>query len=256
MIKYPSGKEGNGILTKLHFCLPQESPKRRQYTKKAFQQLPPLNTPYILDIGCGTGAATIELAKLSSGKIMGLDINQSFLDTLVKKAKKLSLNHKIQTNKQSLFTMDFPAETFDIIWAEGSIHIIGFRKGLKDWKIYLKPQGFLVIHEMSWIKKNPPKEIKDYWEKLYPGIKTIQENLAIIPHYGYEIIDYFPVSPDVWWEAYYGPLQEKIKKYRLKPQYTTNPVSRTILNQKQREIDLYHHYAQWYGSAFYIMEKK
>ena len=43
-----------------------------KYTKKAFQMLPKLDRPRILDIGCGSGVQTIELAKLSKGEIIGI----------------------------------------------------------------------------------------------------------------------------------------------------------------------------------------
>ena len=87
----------------------------------------------------------------------------------------------------SMLNMDFSNENFDIIWSEGSIYIIGFEKGLKEWRGLLKPKGFLAVHEMVWLKDNPPKEIKDYWEGNYPGIKTIPDCLDIIP-------GFFPLS--------------------------------------------------------------
>ena len=36
-----------------------------KYTRKAFQVLPKLDKPCILDIGCGSGVPTIELAKIT-----------------------------------------------------------------------------------------------------------------------------------------------------------------------------------------------
>jgi methylase of polypeptide subunit release factors len=36
-----------------------------EYTIKAFNQLPPINQPNILDIGCGTGVPTLELTIMS-----------------------------------------------------------------------------------------------------------------------------------------------------------------------------------------------
>ncbi len=45
-----------------------------KYTKKAFQELPELNNPKILDLGCGSGIPTLELARLSHGEILGIDI--------------------------------------------------------------------------------------------------------------------------------------------------------------------------------------
>jgi len=56
-----------------------------KYTRKAFHMLPKLEKPHILDIGCGSGVPTIELAKLSNGEIIGIDINQSLLDKLNRK---------------------------------------------------------------------------------------------------------------------------------------------------------------------------
>ena len=46
-----------------------------QYTRMAFESIPRIDNPRILDIGCGTGMPTLELAKLSNGKITGIDID-------------------------------------------------------------------------------------------------------------------------------------------------------------------------------------
>lgn len=34
----------------------------------------------------------------------------------------------------SMFEMPFTDESFDIIWAEGSIYLIGFERGLDEWR--------------------------------------------------------------------------------------------------------------------------
>jgi cyclopropane fatty-acyl-phospholipid synthase-like methyltransferase len=43
--------------------------------------------PRLLDIGCGPGMQTIELAKISNAKITALDFYQPFLDELAKSVK-------------------------------------------------------------------------------------------------------------------------------------------------------------------------
>ena len=118
-----------------------------KYTRRAYQMLPKIENPHILDIGCGSGVPTIELAKLSDGEIIGIDINQSSLDKLNGKIGEEGFSSRVKTVKCSLFEMDFPDESFDIIWAEGSIWVIGFEKGLKEWRRLLKPSGFLVVHD-------------------------------------------------------------------------------------------------------------
>src|SRR4030065_309490 len=112
-----------------------------KYTKKAFKLLPKLDSPSILDIGGGSGVSTIELAKLCDGRIVALDIDEHALNRLDAKIKKAGLSHRMKTLKRSMVDMDFPAGSFDIIWSEGSIYVVGFEKGLRDWARFLKPNG-------------------------------------------------------------------------------------------------------------------
>jgi ubiquinone/menaquinone biosynthesis C-methylase UbiE len=245
---------GNDISSELYRDLPPEGSGRLEYTRKAFQMLPKMERPNILDIGCGKGEPTIELANLSNGLVTGLDIDQPSLDELKKKAEELNLSGRIKTLKCSMFDMDLPDERFDVTWAEGSIWFLGFEKGLREWRRFIKPNGFLVVHEMCWLRPDPPLEMRDHWEKSYPGIRTIKENLDMIPGCGYIVIGHFPLPEDAWWDLYYGPLAERIQPLRKK--YGDDPESLAVLDKEQKEIDLYRKYSKWYGSAFYIMEKR
>ncbi len=241
------------IFFDIHKDLPRQGCGRDKYTEKAFNMIPPIINPNILDIGCGPGLQTIHLAKISSGKIIGIDIHQPFLDQLNKLVKKEKLIKKISTINKSMFNMDFQKNFFGIIWAEGSIFIIGFERGLKEWKKYLKPKVFLAVHEMTWLKHNPPKAIRDYWNDVYPDINTIEYNLEIVSKCGYNLIDYFPLPEDAWWKFYYNPLEERLQKMRIK--YINIKNAFDLIESEQKEIDLYRKNYKWYGSVFFIMQK-
>jgi len=58
-----------------------------KYTRKAFKMLPKCKSPHILDVGCGSGVPTIELAKISDGHIIGIDIDVTSLNLLQRKIK-------------------------------------------------------------------------------------------------------------------------------------------------------------------------
>ena len=233
--------------------MPRQGSGRDKYTQQAFELIPPLTQPRILDIGCGPGMQTIKLAKLSDGTIIGIDIYQQYLDQLQQLIQQEHLQDRVQAINQSMFDIKYPQEHFDIIWAEGSIFIIGFERGLREWKQYLKPNGYLSVHEMTWLQDNPPQEIKDYWQNVYPEIKTIQEDINIIKQCGYKLLGHFPLPEDAWWEFYYNPLQQRLNK--LTQKFHNNPKALNMIKEEQKEIDLYKKYCHWYGSVFYVMQK-
>ena len=100
------------IFFEIHHNLLREGPGRDKYTKKAFQMIPPIKNPTILDIGCGPGTPTVLIAKLSYGHVIGIDTHQPYLDELEKKAEEVNLSHKIKTLNCSMLNMDFPSENF------------------------------------------------------------------------------------------------------------------------------------------------
>jgi ubiquinone/menaquinone biosynthesis C-methylase UbiE len=242
------------IFSEIHTGLPREGPGRDQYTEKAFKMLPHLRQPDILDIGCGPGGPTVKLAGLCDGRVTGLDSHQPYLDRLAQKAADEDLTDRVRAVRGSMYDIPFPRESFDVIWAEGAIYIVGFEKGLVDWRGFLKPDGFLVVHEMTWLRPDPPREILDYWKKLYPGIMTVEENLQTIPRCGYEVIEHFTLPEDAWWIEYYGPLEERISQLRTK--YAGDTRALEALYNEQREIDMYRKYKSWYGSVFFVMQKR
>jgi len=241
------------IFFEIHDNLSREGYGRDKYTRKAFGMIPKLRKPSILDVGCGPGAPTLELARLTTGKIIGVDTHQPYLDRLAEKAQRLGFSHRITTINCSMLDMVFPDESFDVIWAEGSIYVIGFDRGLEQWRWLLKPNGFLAVHEMVWLKPNPPKEIYDYWKQNYPGLRTISENLVEIPKRGYDLIGHFALPEDAWWPEYYGPLEKRIQQLRRK--YHDDSKALRELDLEQIEIEMFKKYYGWYGSAFFVMKK-
>lgn len=112
-----------GIMESVHAFRREKDMLRKNlitYTRKAFRMLPRLEDPRILDIGCGSGIPTIELAHLCNGQILAVDIDQSHLNSLEEKISEAGLSDRVHTLNCSLFHLDFPDEDFDVIWSEGS----------------------------------------------------------------------------------------------------------------------------------------
>ena len=142
--------------------------------------LPELVEPRILDIGCGSGASTLELARLSGGDIVAVDIDKEALDKLVKKAEIEGLSSRVTVVHSSMLEMDFPSNSFDIIWSEGAISYIGFERGLREWRGLLVPDGYLVIHDamsdlhqrFGWTQFHTRCSVRDHgfrWQRRNRG---------------------------------------------------------------------------------------
>jgi len=118
-----------------------------QYTRKAFHLIPKIDHPHILDIGCGSGIQTIDLAMQCNGNFVAIDINEQELTRMRSRVNVKKLTHRIQVLNCSFWDMDFPNETFDIIWAEGIGGFIDIESSLSEWYRFIKLKGYLVLHD-------------------------------------------------------------------------------------------------------------
>ena len=204
-----------------------------KYTRKAFLMLPQLDKPRILDIGCGSGIPTLELARLSQGEVIGIDVDQAALDKLTTKIKEARLTDRVQALNCSMFVMDFADESFDIIWSEGSIYAIGFEEGLRAWKQLLKPGGFMVVHDEQG-------DVKEKIEQTCNG--------------GYELLNYFRLSKETWWKEYFAPLEKLICESQAR--YTDDPKRLEELRLAQGELDMFRNNPERNSSVYFVMKKK
>ncbi|MBN1766427.1 MAG: class I SAM-dependent methyltransferase [Sedimentisphaerales bacterium] len=242
------------IFIEIHSDNPREGPGHNDATSRAYSRLKNLPArPKILDVGCGPGMQTLELARRSDGDIVALDNHQPFLDYLNNQAAENGLAGKITAVNGSMSALPFDKESFDIIWSEGAIYIMGFEKGLRAWRPILKADGYIVVSELAWIKANPPVEIDRFLTTAYPAIKTIEENIDVIKQCDYSLVHHFILDESGWWN-YYQPIRNKIA--RLQAKYKDDPEALNILKEEKIEIEMYQKYSQWYGYVFFIMQKK
>ena len=203
-----------------------------KYTEKAFQVLPKLYNPKILDIGCGSGIPTLELARLSHGEILGIDIDQPDLDIFAKKIKEAGLTDQVKAINCSIFDMDFADESFDTIWSEGSIYAIGFERGLREWRRFLKPGGFLVVHDEQG---------------------NVKEKLELISVCGYDMLGYFILNKETWWIEYFAPLEKLIVESRTR--YSDDSKILEELQHAQGELNMFKKNPARNSSAFFVIKK-
>lgn len=242
------------LFYEIHKDIPREGPGDNISTQRALSLLYDLpEKPKVLDIGCGPGMQTIEIAKHLSGHVIGVDINDSFLEQLNKEARKLDLSHKVETFNMSMFDLDFEEASFDLMWSEGAIYIMGFQEGIQVWQKYLKKNGYLVVSEISWLREDVPLKPKEFWTREYPQMTNISSNIKMIEASGYLPLGHFVIPEHAWWDHYYTPLKDRVEILREK--YKGDEEANQLLDATSYEIDLYKNYSDYYGYVFYIMKK-
>ena len=241
-------------LYELFESLPRCGPGNNESTRRAFGVIAePPEQPLILDIGCGPGVQTIELAKISDGIITALDNHQPFLDTLLKAARDEGVEKNIVTKNISMLDMDFGNNTFDIIWSEGALYCMGFRNGLRKCRQLLKDGGYLAVSECVYLAPGRPEPVTKFFDREYPEIKDVKGNIALIQNEGFSLLSHFTLPESAWLDSYYLPMEEEL--VRLTKKYTGKKIALNVFEQARHEIEIYKKYSRFYGYEFFIMRK-
>lgn len=207
----------------------------------------------IADIGCGTGSSTLILARLLNARITAVDFVQDFLDVLETRAQSEGVAENITSLCASMDDLPFEEEEFDVIWSEGAIYNIGFQKGVKDWKRYLKHGGLLIASEISWITNTRPSEIQNYWDSEYPEIDMASSKIKVLEENGYSPIGYFVLPEHCWLDNYYRPMQEGFQDFL--DRNGNSEEARAVVEAEAKEIELYEKYRSYYSYGVYIARK-
>ncbi|QJB55642.1 MerR family transcriptional regulator [Pseudodesulfovibrio sp. zrk46] len=242
---------------KIYEGLDREGPGSFAMTKRAFDMCEGLpEKASILELGCGTGGATISLAKLTSGTVIATDVYQPFLDRLTERAEEAGVADRVTARKQDMGELDYEPESFDLIWCEGAAYIMGVDKALAYWKQFLKPGGCIALSDAVWlsadIRDNASDEMKAFWAEGYPAMRLAEDNKAAAEALGYTQLGRFTIDT-VCWDEFYDDVARRLDE--VEPLYGDDPDGRAIIDISRKEYDLYHGNPGVYGYEFHVFKK-
>ncbi len=239
----------------VHSGLPREGPGDNDSTGRAFAMMAALpSTPCILDIACGPGMQTIHLAQISKGKVTAVDNHQPFLDELNKRAREARIDEQIETVNASMFDLPFAENSFDVIWCEGALYMMGIEGALSGWRRFLKSQAYIAFTEPVFLSNEISDEVRKHWVDDYPLMGDVENALGIIASAGYATIGHFTIPDESWWHDYYNPMQLRINQLREK--YSGDPGRILALDDAQKEIDAHRKFGAAYGYEFFVVQKQ
>ncbi len=127
--------------------------KDKYWKKEILKKIP--NSESILDLACGTGILTRQIAKkFPTAKIVGVDMTESYLDI----AKKKNSNQNISYIKQDAEKLNLNYK-FDCIT---SSYIPKYCKPeilIKSCLEHLKPGGKIILHDFTYPENNTMRKL-------------------------------------------------------------------------------------------------
>ena len=246
--------KARAIFFEVHSGLPREGPGNRACTARALELARPLpQAARVLDIGCGPGMQTLDLAELLPGAaITAIDNHPPFVAEANRHAAARGLSNRVTAQVGDMTALDFPPASFDLLWCEGAAYIMGVERALGTWRPLLRPGGRLALSEAIWLRDDPPEAVRRFWAEDYPAMGDVQSCRDLVRRCGYELLGDFVLPEDAWWDDYYTPMLARIEE--LTDKYPDDPAAQAVLAEAVEETECYRDYADYCGYVFLVMK--
>lgn len=237
-----------------HDGLPRQAPGSVDTVALLLALAGPLpERPRIVDVGCGTGAASIPLAEITGGTVTAADTHAPFLAQLRASAADEGVADRVTAIEAPMQELPLPDGCADLIWADGSAYVMGVDAALAAWRRLLAPGGRIVFTECDWTTPDPAPGARAFWDAGYPGMRTTGANVTAFQEAGWTVAATY-LLPESDWDVYYDPLTARIEQLRA-GRSEGGPAFEAALAEVGREIDVRRDHGRDYGYTGYVLRR-
>jgi SAM-dependent methyltransferase len=240
------------LLVDLHREGARQGPGSEAETRRAvaLSRLAPGAGLRIADVGCGTGASALVLARELGGRITAVDLVPEFLASLEERARTAGLSDRIETLAAPMDALPFEEGSLDAIWSEGAIYSMGFAAGVAAWRRFLRPGGVLAVSELTWLTRRRPADLTRHWTAEYAEVDLASAKIAVLEDEGYAPLGHFVLPRSCWTDGYYDPLRERLPAFLAR--HPGSEAAATVAAAEEAEIALHERHGHLYGYGFYV----
>jgi SAM-dependent methyltransferase len=239
-----------------HHGVPRKGPGTAAATADAFRRIQPLlpPSPAILDVGCGSGAQTLTLARLTPGTILAVDSYPVFVEELRQQLAVAGLEARVTAQVGDMKALGLPPGSFDLVWCEGAIFVLGFENGLRTFRPLLRGPGLVVVTEAAWLRPlaEIPHDVRAFWDAACPAMTDVAGNLALARQAGYAVLDHFTL-PAEGWAAYVDPLERRVNEVLAR--HPGDPAAAQAAEAERREIAMFRANLRYFGYEFFLLRR-
>lgn len=233
--------------------LPRQGPGSRACTKRALEMCTDLPAaPRIIDLGCGGGAETIDLAELTAGEIVAVDLHPPNIDNLRTRLAEHNLNARVTPIVGDMSQLELDPGSFDLVWSEGAFYNLGLQAALRISRDLLRPGGYVAFTDAVWRTDDAPDQVRAAFAE-YSTMGEVDDALAVIDRSGLTAVGHFPVPDQAWWDDFYSPMQHRIAE--LRQTYANDPEALAILDELAAEPEMHREHSAHYGYEFFVAKR-
>lgn len=233
--------------------LPRQGPGNLACTQRALsscRELP--SRPRILDLGCGSGAQTLDLARLTGGSVLAIDSHAPLIERLRSRVEDDALSDRVEARVADMFALRLPPASFDVVWSEGALYNLGLERALPMCKSLLRPGGYLAFTDAVWRTDDPPAEVREAFAD-YPTMGRVDDVLSLVEDGGWLLVDHFELPERAWWRDFYEPMEQRIGMLRV--QYASDAEALSALAEIAKEPAMHRRHGDHYGYEFFVLRR-
>lgn len=242
------------IFFEVYEALPRQGPGNRDCAARALRLCGGLpRSPVVLDLGCGVGGQTLQLAELTSGSIIAIDSHAPSIERLKETLAARGLSQRVQAQVGDMAHPEQWPDSFDLIWSEGAFYNVGIGNALCVCHGLLRPGGYLAFTDAVWRKENPPPTVKASFDLDYPTMGWLDDVVAAIQDCGLEPVGHFTLPDEAWWGDFYTPMEIRIAVLRGK--YAEDVEASAILDKLAEEPQMHRGHSDFYAYEFFVARR-
>ncbi len=232
--------------------LSQGAPGNDASTLRALDAVPHRDTlRRVLDLGAGHGRTTLALAQaLPDALITAVEIHEPFVERIAERFRKSGHADRVHAMCGDMAKIDVVAGSVDLIWAEGSIYVVGMERALVMWRPWLRSDGCLAFSDFVRWAGGLSKEARAFWAVEYPDMASEAEIRSRAGAAGYRVVCSFRMPRDAH-EAYYVPLEARMAEFAGSADADVLKVHEGI----RKEIDIVRRYCDEAGYTFFVLQR-
>ena len=240
------------ILYEVFGPLAQGAPGNDAATLRALDEVPGRDgVRQVLDLGVGHGRTTFALAEaLRDARITAVEIHAPFVQRITECARKAGVAHRVHAVCGDMEKIDVADGSIDLVWAEGSIYVVGMERALAAWRPWLRPGGCLAFSDFVRWADDLPDEAREFWAMEYPDMASEAVIRSRAEGAGYRVVGSFRMSEEAH-QAYYVPLEARVTELAGHADASVQE----ILGGLRKEIDVVRRFPDEAGYMFFVLQR-